>query len=91
MKCFENRAFVVVFGSFGHCAGGFVLDCLQAVYLRRVDVAEKIITVVKFEKNYRGGILRRSCNQILDQVLRRRLAMSFGLILIVVRHKTCFW
>ena len=42
---------MVVFGSFGDCAGESVLDCLQAFDLRRVDVVKDGITVVEFGMN----------------------------------------
>lgn len=35
MKLFENRSFVVAFGSFGDCAIKSILDCLQALHLRK--------------------------------------------------------
>jgi len=42
---------VVVFGSFGDCAGERILDCLQAFDLRRVDVVKNGIAVVEFGMN----------------------------------------
>ena len=44
---------MVMFRSFGDCAGKSVLDCLQAFDLRRVDVVKDGITVVEFGMNNR--------------------------------------
>lgn len=54
MKYFEDSSYLVMFRSFNDCSGDWsesVLDCLQAFRLRRVDVVEKLITVIDLGMN----------------------------------------